>query len=172
MKSSPEDADPRGEVVIAQVNGVFGIKGEVRIFLFNPEGETLLEPRPVVLVGPDGTRRPATLSIRAGAGKRILGRISGVDTPEAAAALKDWFIHVDRASMPEAEEGSWYLHDIIGLPVETEDGTPVGTLDDVFEGERDIWAIGEHFVLASAENVVSVDLEGRKIVIRAAALSE
>ena len=166
MKSNAE------EVVLAQITGVFGIKGEVRIFLFNPTGGTLDAIRLVTLVGPDGTRRPAEMSLRAGAGKRILAKIAGVDTPEAGALLKDWNIHVNRAELPVPEEGTYYLHDILGLPVELEDGTPVGTLDDVYEGERDIWAIGEHFVVASAANIAAVDLKNRKIVIRAIALVE
>jgi DNA-binding response OmpR family regulator len=51
-----------------------------------PATPLLDKPREVQLVGPDGARRTVTLRSRPGAGRRVLGEIAGVGSPEAAAA--------------------------------------------------------------------------------------
>lgn len=112
---------------------------------------------------------------RPGAGKRILGRIPGVDTPEAARALMGWSILIDRALLPPPEKGEYYLHDLLGLPVRDDAGAVLGTLVDVVPGERDVWVVqtpsGEGYLLASPETVRSVDLDLRVVTVAQGALT-
>lgn len=142
--------------------------------LHHREGRTLFEPRDVQLVSPDGVRRTVRLVARSGAGKRVLGRIQGIDTPEAGEALRGWHVVVDRATLAPLPEGEYYLHDLLELPVEDESGRPLGTLADVIAGEKDIWVIdtpaGEAFVIASPETVRRVDVAGGRIVLADGAL--
>ncbi|MDP2317247.1 MAG: ribosome maturation factor RimM [Pseudomonadota bacterium] len=164
------------EVVLGEVSGVFGVRGEVRLMLHHREGETLFSARTATLVSPAGERREVRIVARPGAGKRVLGKIEGVDTPEAAAALMGWAIVVDRAVLSPPAEGEFYIHDLMDLPVFDESGAALGTLIDVVTGqERDIWVIqtdaGEGFVIASPENVRSVDVAGRRVVVATGAMS-
>ena len=55
----------------------FGFKGELKIFLHNPAGRWS-GPREVVLRDKSGARHAVRLSLRPGAGKRILGTIEGL----------------------------------------------------------------------------------------------
>jgi len=158
------------------VNGVFGVHGEVRLMLHHREGETLFSSRNVTLVSPSGERRAVRVIARPGAGKRVLARLEGVTTPEAAAAFMGWAIVVDRAELPAPADGEYYIHDLLDLPVFDEAGVALGTLADVVTGqERDIWVVqtdsGEGFVIASPENIVSVDVPGRRLVVAVGALS-
>jgi 16S rRNA processing protein RimM len=158
------------------VNGVFGVHGEVRVMLHHREGQTLFAARSVTLVSPTGERRTVRVVARPGAGKRVLARIEGITSPEAAATLMGWAIVVDRTELPPAAEGEYYIHDLLDLPVFDDAGVSLGTLADVVAGkERDIWVIqtdaGEGFVIASPENVVSVDVPGRRLVVAVGALS-
>jgi 16S rRNA processing protein RimM len=144
--------------------------------LHHREGETLFSARTVTLVSPAGVRKDVKVVARPGAGKRVLAKIEGVTTPEAAAGLMGWAIVVDRAVLPPPAEGEYYIHDLIDLPVFDEEGTPLGTIADVVTGqERDVWVLdttaGEGFVVASPENVRSVDVPGRRVVIAVGALS-
>ena len=150
---------------------MFGVRGEVRLMLHHREGSTLFTERTVTLVSADGERRDVRLRARSGAGKRVLARISGVDTPEQAAALMGWAIVVDRATLPAPAEGEYYIHDLLELPVFDAQGAALGTLADVVNSpQHDIWVVegarGESFVLATPENVVSVDVPGRRIVMQ------
>ncbi|MDP2306405.1 MAG: ribosome maturation factor RimM [Pseudomonadota bacterium] len=164
------------EVVLGEVNGVFGVHGEVRVMLHHREGETLFTARTVTLVSPAGVRKDVNVVARPGAGKRVLVRIEGVTTPEAAAGLMGWAIVVDRAVLPPPAEGEFYIHDLIDLPVFDEAGAALGKVSDVVAGqERDVWVIetdaGQAFVVASPENVRSVDVPGRRVVLAVGALS-
>src|SRR5204862_455614 len=121
------------------------------------------------LVSPSGEERPVRILARAGAGKRVLARISGVATPEDAAALHGWHVDIDRAALPPPEPGEHYIHDLVDLPVQDEAGTVLGTLVDVVTGEHDIWVVGtptgEAYLVASRENLLAVEPD--RIVVRA-----
>jgi 16S rRNA processing protein RimM len=159
------------------VNGVFGFRGEVRLLLFDPDSRTLFTERRVTLISPDGAeRRDVSLLARKGAGKRILGRISGVDDEAAARALIGWHVVIDRALLPKPAAGEYYLHDLLDLPVFDEDGVELGTLADVVSGEKDIWVVetpdgDEAWIVATPETVRSVDVAARRITVARGAIS-
>jgi 16S rRNA processing protein RimM len=139
------------EVRFGTVTGLFGIRGEVRVYLYNPASTLLRKGFDVALVAPDGARRAARISTRSGAGKRILGRIDGISTPEAAETLVDWEICVPKAALPPTDEGEWYHHELLGLPVRTASGEVLGRLAEIHAtGEMDVWVVRsateEHFV--------------------------
>lgn len=159
------------DVVLGEVVGVFGFRGELRLQLYHREGGTLFGREVTgTLVAPDGTRRDVRLTARSGAGKRVLARIAGVDTEDAARALQGYTLVVGRDVLPPPAEGEYYLHDILGLPVRSAAGEPLGTLADVVAGERDVWVIerpdgSEAYVLAAPEAVLKVDLGAGEIVL-------
>ncbi len=159
------------EVLVASINGVFGVKGEVRLFLHDRQSRTLSKPVKVTMISPDGERRIVGISVRSGAGKRIIAKIDGIESPEVAHTYIGWNIVVRRESLPPTAPGEFYIHDMLDLPVFEDDGVQLGKLDDVVSGERDVWVVtgldgGEWYVLSSPENIVSVDLAGGRIVLR------
>jgi 16S rRNA processing protein RimM len=157
------------EVRLGNVSGVFGIKGEMRLFLYNRDSQLFVRGYDVTLVGPDGTRSGVRLRSRSGAGRRVLGRIEGVNNPEAAAALMGHEIVVHKDALPEVEEGTWYHHEILDLPVRTAGGVEVGTLVEIHvTGENDLWIVrgadGDHYVPAIRQMVLSVE-PGNQIIV-------
>jgi 16S rRNA processing protein RimM len=164
-RSSPGTGAPSGDVVLGRIAGVFGLGGEVRLFVYNPGSDLLDEPLDVRLVPPSGSPRPARLSTRPGAGRRILGRIEGVDTPEAAANLVGWSVVIAREVLPVAEPGTWYLHDVLERPVRTSSGRDLGRLVAVHQGGAvDVWEMdgpeGLAWLPLLEGRVVSVGPEG------------
>lgn len=143
--------------------------------LHHREGQTLFAERTVTLVSPTGEKRDVRIRARTGAGKRVLAKIQGVDTPEDAAALMGYAIVVDRSTLPPTAQDEYYIHDLLDLPVFDASGRSLGVLVDVVNSpSHDIWVVntdaGEAFVLATPENVVSVDVPNRRIVIADGAL--
>lgn len=167
--------DPDAEVVLGEVIGVFGIRGEVRLHLHHRDSQTLYEPSEAILVAPTGERRKVRIQARSGAGRRVIGRIEGVNTPEDAAALHGWGVVVPRAALPEPADGEYYVHDLLGAQVVDELGEPLGEIADVVAGERDVWVVetgdGEHYLAATPENILDVDLELGRVTIRREALA-
>lgn len=165
---------PADEVLLGEVVGVFGIRGEVRLLLHHRESRLLDRARPVRLAWPDGRSRSARLSARPGAGKRILGRLEGVDTPEAAEGLVGAAVWIARSELPAPEPGEYYVHDLLGARVEDEDGAVLGTVDDVVTGPIDVWTVttpsGPGFLVAERDVVLEVDVAGRRVVVRRGAV--
>lgn len=162
-------------IELGSVVGVFGVRGEVRLHLHNREESVLREAQSVTLISPEGTERVATVSVRPGAGKRIIGRVEGVGTPADAAALIGWIVHIERSQLPEPGEGEFYVADLLGLSVEDEDGTALGTLVDVIAGDRDVWVVktegGEAFFIATSDSLRRVDHEAGVVIIATGALT-
>ena len=179
MQRTPTRADPSGlaatgEVLLGEVVGVFGIRGEVRLHLHHRESRFLHEPREAVLISPEGERRVVRIQVRPGAGKRIIGRIDGIATPEDAASLHVWHVVVPRAALPLPAEGDYGIHDLLLAQMRDDAEAALGELVDVVAGDRDVWVVatdhGDAWVLASPENIVDVDLETGTIILRAGAL--
>lgn len=130
------------EVRLGYVSGVFGVRGEVRLFLYNPTSRLLQSVDEIVLVGPEATRRTVPLSVRDGAGKRVLGRLGGVGDPDAARALIGHELVLPKADLPDVEPDTFYHHQLLGLPVRTPSGHTLGTLEAIHTtGEVDVWEV-------------------------------
>ncbi len=156
--------------VLGHVSGIFGVRGELRLMLHNPDSRWLFEqPREVVLRAPDGRTRPARIQARPGAGRRVLGRMDGLHDREQARALMEWEILAPREAMPEPDEGSWYVEDLMGLELRTDAGRVLGTIAEVHQqAPVEVWEVhgpaGLFYVPVLLENILEVGAEG--VVVR------
>ena len=65
-------------------------------------------------------------------GRFVILKLEGVDSVEAAMALKGRVVLADRAELP-LPEGSFFIQDMIGLPVLDQNGKEIGTLAEVLD---------------------------------------
>jgi 16S rRNA processing protein RimM len=101
-------------ILVGRVAGAFGVRGEVRIATFTEEPLTLTKFK--VLTRQDGS--PAlTLTTARVAKDGVVARCAGVETKEAADALRGLRLYVPREALPEPDEDEFYLADLIGLTV-------------------------------------------------------
>ena len=98
-------------------------------------------------------------------------RIEGVDDREAAAKLtgQTWF--EQREAFAPVADDEVYLADLIGLPVQTEDGVALGDIADIWQaGAADVLVIrgdgGEHLVPNVADFVIRLDPAQPPVIIR------
>lgn len=169
------------ELELGRVVGVFGVRGEVRVHLHNPDSDLLARGRTVVLVDPQGRRHAARLKTRAGAGKRVLGRLDGLTDRDRAAAMKGWRFGIAKSALPALDDDAFYVWQLVGADVhegeaDTPDPPVVGTLVDVQEtAAHDVLVVeardGElHFVPCVHAWVVDLDVAGGRLVLRPGAL--
>ena len=108
-----------GEIVAAH-----GIKGLVKVRSFTEV------PVDVVAYGPlrDGSGRQVSLSLKGPTKGGLLAAVPGVSNRNEAEALKGTQLFVDRAVLPDLEDGEdeFYHSDLIGLTVELPDGAAFG----------------------------------------------
>jgi 16S rRNA processing protein RimM len=104
-------------VPVAEVARPHGIRGELRLRLFNEGSQLLLERPSARLVFADGSERDVTISGARPTNKALLIKLSGVDDRDAAEALRGAKVSVPRAAFPPLDEGEFYACDIEGARV-------------------------------------------------------
>ncbi|MEY3013035.1 MAG: hypothetical protein RIT45_1770 [Pseudomonadota bacterium] len=129
-------------VRLATVGRPHGVKGEVRLWLDNPESELLWEPVPLRLER-EG-RPPESIEIeqlRPG-GDSLIARFVGVDSREAAAKLTHCGLAVPRSVLPVLEDGEFYHVDVIGAEVfDADSGERVGTVKAITTTSVDVLVV-------------------------------
>ena len=94
----------------------------------------------------------------------MLADLEGIDSEEAANALRGTVVYALREEIP-VDEGDSFIVDLIGLPVrDTDSGELLGELIDVKQyGARDLYVVrtatGEYMIPAVPEFIVKVDTE-------------
>ncbi len=159
------------------ISGVFGVRGELRLFLHNRESDLFDEFRPVTLVSKAGERREVQLKARTGAGRKVIGRIRGLDSREGAEALADWVIVIPKTALPDPGDDAFYVGAVIGASVLVE-GAVVGTVREVHSnGPTDVFEVslasgGQGFVPVLKTHVLAIDVAEGRVVLAPGALAE
>lgn len=131
MSAERDSSAPGGEwVSLGAISRPHGVRGELRVHLFNPDSELLTTLARVHLR--DGQGRVTAFGVRSArrAPKTWLLALDGIITPEAAEALRDHEVCVDRSEMPAPDDDEFYLRDAVGLPV-VQHGAKVGEVLEV-----------------------------------------
>ena len=115
-------------IVVGQIAGAFGVKGEVRVRSFTDDPEACFSYGPLM----DAAGRVVLTPVR----HRPLNDLFGVTTKEQRQreeweAMRGALLHIERAALPEAEEGEVYVSDLIGLHVTHVDGRELGVVKSV-----------------------------------------
>ncbi len=116
-------------ILVAQVAGGFGVKGEVRVTAWTADPMALLAYGP--LLRADGS---VGLTLTSGRPEKtaIVGRAKEIATKEQADALRGLKLFVPRDRLPPPEdEDEFYLTDLIGLAARDADDRVIGTVKSV-----------------------------------------
>jgi 16S rRNA processing protein RimM len=105
-------------VPVAEVSRPHGLRGEVRLRIYNHDSCLLEAGMPVLLKVRGADPRPAVLeSVRGGGPGIKLVKVRGVDDPDRAAELRAAVVCVQREVFPELDGGEFYVCDIVGAKV-------------------------------------------------------
>ena len=161
---------PAGLVLVGRVAGAFGVRGEVRITSYTEEPLALLRYGP--LLDAQGAIALEIEGGRAAKPPELIVRARGVDSKEAADALRGLQLHVRRDVLPPPEEDEFYLHDLIGMEARDPAGAPLGRIKAVFNhGAGDILELDpgdggrSRLIPFTREAVPEVDVAGRRIMV-------
>ena len=118
-------ATGKPRVCLGQILGAHGLAGEVQLKTYTDQATDVAAYGP--LQDEDGARVFEIIKLRP-AKRGAVARLKGVDSREAAEALKGVDLYVDRAMLPAPGEEEWYFADLIGLTAEDASGTPLGSV--------------------------------------------
>lgn len=128
-------------VCLGVVVGAKGIRGEVRIksFTENPADIGAYGP----LSSEDGTKSWAVTVVGEAKGV-VVARIKGVSDRNQAEDMKGTQLFVDRAKLPQTDDGTYYHADLVGLNVVLTTEEKLGTVVAVHNfGGGDIIEVGD-----------------------------
>lgn len=113
-------------IPVAEVARPHGVKGELRLRVFNPSSDLLRKKPSIRLRMPDGKERDAALVTARAVPKAMLVELEGVDSRDAAEALRGALVCVRRDAFPPLEEGELYACDVEGATATLPSGDAIG----------------------------------------------
>jgi len=153
-------------LVIGEILRPHGLRGELRMRVLSDNPERLAELDAVYLgESPNDTtpERRALHGLRFNKEYALL-RLEGCRSRNDAETLRDAKVMISMDQAAPLDDGEYYLFQLLGMKVLTED-FEVGTVKDVLQtGANDVYivesdAYGEVLIPAHAETIVSIDFD-------------
>lgn len=157
-------------ITIGKILGPVGLLGEVKIFSLTDISDRFNHLSEVIVETVEGQHQPIRIDrVRYGP-RYVYAGFDGLNSVEEVNYLKGAFIQIPEEDRLPLPEGSYYQSELTGLDVVLEDGTPVGTLEEIYEtGSNDVYAVrsGKREVLIPAlrKFIKSIDLIQNRMVI-------
>ena len=140
------------------------MRGEVKILPWTDTPEFLRAVKTLYIDG----KPVRVLASRVHKGA-LLALLEGVEDVNAAMRLKGRRVSIDRADAP-LEPGAFFIQDIIGARVVTEDGAELGALAEVIDAPAGMVYVvrggTEHLIPAVPEFVLSTDADAGVVTVR------
>jgi 16S rRNA processing protein RimM len=159
-------------VPLAEVARPHGVRGEVRLKVFNQDSDVLLDQDEVLLRLPGGEEHEVSVDRARRADQAILMKLFSVDDRDRADELRGSLVCVRRGDFPPLEAGEFYACDVFGATVLC-DGAEIGTVRDLRSYPTcDVLVVraadgGKDYEIPLVEAIVgSVDVEGEKVTLK------
>ena len=148
-----------GEIV-----NTHGVRGEVKILPWTDSAEFLAKFRTLYIDG-----APVRVLAARVHKQTVLARLEGVEDVNAAMRLKGRRVFIDRADA-KLSEGGYFIQDIIGAEVVTEDGESIGALAEVIDAPASMIYVvrgdRERLIPAVPEFILKTDADAGLITVR------
>lgn len=155
---------------IGQIVNTFGIKGMVKVKPFTDNIERFDELEKVYIENKKGKKEYEIEEVKYHK-NMVLIKFKGIENPEDANLLRESYLLIDRANEKPLEEGTYYIVDMIGLDVYTDENEFLGKLEDIFNtGSNDIYVVknelGKQILLPAIDEVLKeIDMDNKKVIV-------
>ena len=170
MPESPQTTN--AYLAIGRIIAPHGIRGEVKVEVLTDFPERF-KPGAHVFLGAgteDPAARPAKIAAARPHKSGFLVKLDVVPDRNAAELVRNRYLLIPAADAMPLGEHENYLHDLMGLEVETTDGQHLGELREVlFTNANDVYVVrgpaGEVLLPALRDVVLQVDLSAQRMVV-------
>ena len=156
-------------ITVGEVTRPSGVHGAVRVLPVTDFPDHLLALREVTLVQGQ-TGRPARVERAERAGRFVVMKFAGINSPRDARALVGATLRIPPEDAHPLPPGQFYIFQIVGLRVRTPDGHLLGEVVEVLRtGHNDVYAVrpqaGPVLLLPAVAGVIErIDLAAGEIV--------
>lgn len=156
-------------VIIGKINGVFGVRGQVKVFSYTEPRENILSYDPWMLGSGENWETHRVVSGKA-QGRGLVAQLEGCEDRDQAQLLVGKEIAIEQSQLPVPGPGEYYWSDLQGLQVITTDQTKLGIVKNLFEtGSNDVLVVSgdrERLVPYIPGQVVKdIDLEAGQMIV-------
>ena len=151
-----------------------GIKGELRVRMMTDYPERIAKLKTIYLADKPEPKTAKPYQVEGMRMNGDFGLLKLKEIPDRTAAEKyrGLFVLIDMEHAVPLEEGEFYLYQLIGLTVQTEDGETLGKLTEVLEtGANDVYIVkseqyGEILIPVTNETIVKTDVNAGILIVR------
>jgi 16S rRNA processing protein RimM len=159
--------DTDRDILIGKIVAPFGVRGHVKVIVLTDFPERFDASKRITLALPNGERREATIEESRPHKDGIVAKLDCAATMEEAEELRGAEIVIDRSEVGELAPDAFYVFDVLGLQVRTDDGRDLGEVAEVISGgANDVYVTSTGICIPALKSVVTrVDLaEGVMVV--------
>ena len=155
---------------IGQIVNTFGIKGMVKVKPFTDDIKRFDSLKKVYIENNSNKKEYEIEEVKYHK-NMVLIKFEGIENIEQAERLRNSYLTISRDSAEELEEGRYYVVDLLGLEVYTDEQILLGTLEDIFNtGSNDIYVVkneeGKQILLPAIQDVIKkIDIENKKVIV-------
>ena len=155
---------------LGQIVNTFGIKGQVKVMPFTDDIKKFDKLKEIYIEKKHELKLFQIEKVNYSKNMVIL-KLKGIETPEEAESLRNSYLKIDRKDAKKLPEGTYYIADLIGLDVYTDENELLGKVDYIYNtGSNDIYVVkdeqGKEILLPAIKDVLKqVDLENGKIIV-------
>ncbi len=159
-----------GLLEVGQIVNTYGIKGFVKV---NPlvDNNNQFKSFKILYIQVKNNLRELQVEEVKISKNLVLLKFKGIETIEQAEELRNYYLQAKRSDI-KLEKGAYFIVDLIGLEVYTEEGKLLGILKEVLQpGANDVYVVvneaKEEILLPVIPDVVKqVDIEGKKVIVK------
>ena len=155
---------------IGQIVNTFGIKGMVKVKPFTDD-ITRFDRLEKVYIEIHNSKKKYEIEEVKYHKDMVLIKFKGIDKLEDAELLRNLYLEVNRSEEPDLDEGTYYIVDLLGLDVYSDEGNLLGKIDDIYNnGSSDIYVIkdelGKQLLLPAISDVIKdINLQDKKMIV-------
>jgi 16S rRNA processing protein RimM len=163
---------PDGYLVVGQITSAHGLRGEVSVELHTDFPERF-QAGTTIYMGDE--LQPVEIQHARPHKANMLLRFHDVETRDDAERMRGIWLYIEEEDAAPLEDDTYWIHDIIGLQVVSDDGRELGRISDVMStGANDVYVIQpapgvnrdrELLLPAVADVIQKVDLETGNMVV-------
>lgn len=155
---------------IGQIVNVKGLKGEVKVNSYSEDPKRFEKVKNIILKLKNKEEEYIIEKVSYTKNQVIL-KLKGIDTIDEAEKLRNSIILMDRKYLEKLPEDVYYIADLIGLEVYSDEDEYLGKVDDIFNTKsNDVYVIkdelGKTKLLPGIQDVIKeINLDTGKIVV-------
>ena len=155
---------------IGQIVNTFGIKGEVKVNPFTDDIEQFERLKSILVEKNKKLLEVEIENVRYQKHLVIL-KLKNIEDINTAEKYKGCYIKIHRKDARKLPDGTYFIADIIGSEVITDDGQKLGKVDDIYNtGSNDIYVVkdelGKQILLPGIKDVIlDIDIEKQVVTV-------